>query len=373
MQLASAYDREMFVITESIKKWRQYLLGRHFRIYTDQQSFRNLHSQVIQTPTQHKWLIKLLRFDYEILYTPGRSNHVADALSRCQGSTEAIYLAISTCKPVLLEQLQHFYDSHDVGCALLAKFQDPSQTATDFAIQQGILYHKGRIFIPAETGLRPQLLEEFHSSPTGGHSGVKRTLVHLAAAFAWPNMAREVKIWVRECVACQAHKYSTQKPFGLLQPLPIPAQVWEDIAMDFITHLPTVHGKSVIWVIVDRLSKFAHFIALPTSFTAASIASVFLVDIHRLHEMPKSIVSDRDRVFVSKFWTELFKLSGTKLCFSSAYHPQTDGQTEVTNRILETYLCCFVSDTPKLWVQFLHLAEYWYNTSYQSALCMSPF
>lgn len=344
MQLASAYDREMFAIMEAVKKWRQYLLGRWFRIYTDQQSLRNLHSQVIQTPAQHKWLTKLLGFDYEIMYTPGRTNHVADALSRSEAGPVAMLVAISSCHPTILDQLQQFYTSHEVGKTLISKFQ----TVTDnshFSITQGILYFKGRIVIPEEVGLRTLLFEEYHASPLGGHSGVKGTLTRLAAAFAWPHMAKEIKARVRECVVCQMHKSPTQKPCGLLQPLAILSQVWEDISMDFITHLPLIHGKSVIWVVVDRLSKFGHFIALPATFSAATIAPIFLTEIHHLHGMPKTIISDWDRVFVSKFWQELFKLSRTKLCFSSAYHPQTNGQTEVLNRILETYLRCFVSDT----------------------------
>lgn len=127
------------------------------------------------------------------------------------------------------------------------------------------------------------------------------------------------------------------------------------------------------WVFIDRLTRYAHFIALPTQFTAISLAQVFLAEIYRLHGMPKPIVSDRDRVFVSKFWRELFRLNGTKLAFRSAYHPESDGQTMVTNRILETYRRCYVSDAPKQWVHFLHLAEYWYNSSFQSAIKMPPF
>jgi hypothetical protein len=134
--------------------------------------------------------------------------------------------------------------------------------------------------------------------------------------------------------------------------------------MDFVTHLPNSGGKMVIWIMVDRLTKSAHFLALPTHFSAASIAHIFLTEIHRLHRIPKTIVCDRDRVFVNKFWRELFSLSGTTLAFSNAYHPETDGQTEVSNRIMETYLRCFACDTPMHWVQFLHLAEFRYNSSY---------
>jgi hypothetical protein len=373
MSLASAYEREMYAITSAVKKWRHYLLGRRFRIYTDQKSLRGLLSQTIQTPAQHKWLTKLLGFDYEIFYTPGRENVVADALSRMDTASELLFSAISVCEPEFLEQLRKFYLTDPIGQALITKFQGQTNMQSPFAVHQGLLYYHTRLFIPLETTLREQLLTEFHSTPLGGHSGVRGTIARLAASFAWPHMAKDVQQFVQQCSVCQQHKYPTHKPYGLLQPLPIPQQVWEDISMDFITHLPSSHGKSTIWVVVDRLSKYAHFIPLPPHYTAVSLASLFISEIYRLHGMPKTIVSDRDRIFISRFWKELFKLNGTTLCFSSAYHPQTDGQTEVTNRILETFLRCFVCDSPKAWVTFLPLAEYWYNSSYQSAIKMTPF
>ncbi|KAL0413692.1 UNVERIFIED_CONTAM: hypothetical protein Sradi_1570900 [Sesamum radiatum] len=143
--------------------------------------------------------------------------------------------------------------------------------------------------------------------------------------------------------------------------------------MDFITNLPPSCGKSAIWVIVDRLNKYAHFIALPSKFSAPSLATIFTVEIYRLHGMPKSIISNRDPRFLSTFWRELFRLSGTTLAYSSAYHPQTDGQTEVVYRVLSTYLSCFVSKEPQLWFRYLHLVEFWYNSSHQSSIGMTPY
>ena len=159
-------------------------------------------------------------------------------------------------------------------------------------------------------------------------------------------------------------KSSNQPPAGLLQPLPIPDKIWQDLAMDFITGLPLSDGYTTILVVVDRLSKQAHFGALPRAYSAPKVANLFAQMVWRLHGMPISIVSDRDAIFLSKFWTELFTLSGTVLKRSTAYHPQTDGQSKVLNRILQQYLRCFVTEYLTKWHKYLHWAEYCYNVTF---------
>jgi hypothetical protein len=185
----------------------------------------------------------------------------------------------------------------------------------------------------------------------------------------WPN----IRTYIAGCEVCQRHKYETLSPVRLLQPLPVPDCIWSKLSMDFIDALPNSRGYTMIMVVVDRLSKAAHFVALKDPYTVASVARAFMDNIIKLHGLQKSIVSYSNRIFTSKFWQELFHLQGTKLKLSFGYHPQTDGQTEVVNRCLKTYLWCFVSTQPKQWVQWLSWAEYWYNTTYHTSTKMTPF
>jgi hypothetical protein len=171
----------------------------------------------------------------------------------------------------------------------------------------------------------------------------------------------------------QRNKGETIKPSDTLQLLSIPPAIWKDISTEFITGLPKSGNKLVIMVVVDRLSKYAHFCTLQHPFIASTVAQIFMDRVFKIHGMSHSIISNHDPTFTSNFWQELFKLQGTQLHLSTTYHPRTDGQMEVVNKCLETYLRCFASKKKHQWTQWLPLAEWWYNTSYHTATHMTPF
>ena len=186
-------------------------------------------------------------------------------------------------------------------------------------------------------------------------------------------MKGDVENYIKQCTTCQKAKHSLQHPMGLLQPLPVPEGIWQDLTMDFIEGLPKSEGYSVILVVVDRLTKYAHFMAIIHPYTVATVAQTFLDNVVKHHGFPTSIVSDRDTIFVSNFWKQLFTLYKVELKLSTAYHPQTDGQSERVNQCLEMYLRCVVHDSPSKWKSWLSLVELWYNTSFHSSLGCSPF
>lgn len=176
-------------------------------------------------------------------------------------------------------------------------------------------------------------------------------------------MKSSVASFVKTCTTCQQVKPDRSRYPGLLQPLEIPPAAWHTITMDFVTGLPKSGHADCVLVVVDKFSKYGHFLPLHHPYTAVSVARLFLDHIYKLHGLPVAIVSDRDPVFTTKFWKELFSLAGVQLQMSSAYHPQSDGQTEWVNQCMETFLRCFVNACPLKWLKWLPLAEYWYNTS----------
>ncbi|GMI86385.1 hypothetical protein HRI_002307800 [Hibiscus trionum] len=370
MQAASTYQREMYAITQAVAKWRQYLIGRHFVIITDQRSIRELTQQTIQTSDQQQWLAKLIGYDFEIKYLPGKLNTVADALSREVG---AQLLAFTRPTFGIFEDIQTATQLDEYFSQLLTNIRSGTLDAQGYSEVNGLILLHNRVVVPSESALRSHLFREFHCSTMGGHAGISRTFRRLSSNFHWPQMRRDVRKFFSECLICQRMKSDNLAPTGLLQPLSIPQQVFEDISLDFITSFPKSNGKEALLVVVDRLTKYGYFFALPRHYDAPYIAKIMVQGIIKLHGIPQSMVSDRDPIFASEIWIEIARLQGTDLCLSSAYHPQFDGQTEALNRCLEMYLRCMTGDEPSKWENYLPWAEYWYNKAFQASTGMTLF
>jgi hypothetical protein len=222
--------------------------------------------------------------------------------------------------------------------------------------------------------LKDKILCEAHESAYSIHPGGNKMYHDLKATYWWYGMKRDVAEYVALCDTCQRVKAEHQRPTGLLQPLQVPEWKWEEIAMDFIVGLPrTESGYDSIWVIVDRLTKVAHFIPIKTTYSGPQLAELYVSRIVCLHGVPKKIVSDRGTEFTSRFWERLHEALDTQLRFSSAYHPQTDGQIERVNQILEDMLRAYALQYGRSWDKSLSYAEFSYNNSYQESLKMAPF
>jgi hypothetical protein len=238
----------------------------------------------------------------------------------------------------------------------------------------GVLWFEDRLVVPKNPELRKKLLDEAHISKFSMHPKSNKMYHDLKSLYWLTRMKREIAKYVSECDTCQRVKASHLKVAGTLQPLPIPSWKWEDICMDFIVGLPnTSRHHDSIWVIVDRLTKTAHFLPIHTTHKAEKYAEIYIDQIVHLHGIPKTIMSDRGALFVARFWEQLQKSLGTTVIKSSAYHPQTDGQTKRVNQILEDMLRAYVLHYGKNWDKCLSLTEFSYNNIYQSSLKMAPF
>ncbi|GKA40938.1 retrotransposable element Tf2 [Tanacetum coccineum] len=344
-QALSTYDKEFLVVLMALERWRSYLLDRYFKIKTDHFNLKYLLNQRVTTPFQAK----------------------------ITNRSELNSLILSTITSELLQKVQGSYANNPFLQKVIQKIANGTQTSIKYVWEGNVLKRKGKIIVGADEQLRTIIVQHYHAGAVGGHFGTNVTAHKVGTLFYWKGLHKAVKKVIRECDMCQRQMADLAAYPGLLQPLPIPEKIWSEISMDFISGLPKSQGKIVIFVVVDRLSKYAHFMALSHPYTASLVPQVFLDTVYKLHELPNSIVSDRDSVFLCLFWQSLFKILKVELKMSTAYHPQTDGQTEVVNKCLECYLRCMTGERPKEWVQWLPLAEYWYNTNKHSSINVTPY
>ncbi|KAI3751827.1 hypothetical protein L2E82_22918 [Cichorium intybus] len=329
------HDLELAAVVLALKLWRHYLYGVKF-------------------------------------YHPGKANVVADALSR----KEAPLKVTSACMGVASRLPELIRSAQEEACkpenvksermvGYLKHLEENAQKLKTF---------RGRVWVPKHGEARKLLLEDGHFSRYAVHPGSTKMYRTLKPMYWWPGMKRDIGRFVERCLTCLQVKSNHQKPYGEIQPLPIPEKKLDHITMDFVTKLPrTPRGYESIWVIVDRLTKSAQFIPYKEKYRVDQLAKIYIDEVICRHGFPASIVSDRDSRFTSRFWQSLQKQLGTKVLMSTAYHPQTDDQSERTIQTLEDMLRTCVIDFGGSWEDHLPLVEFAYNNSYHSSIQMAPY
>lgn len=363
-------EQEMLGIIKALKEWRCYVEGcQGLTLITDHNPLTFFSVQPTLSRRQARWSEFLSRFHYEVKYSPGASNP-ADSLSRLYTHSPAVLSAmlfaitVSEFKSDLLDRIK-------VETHLDPHFQDQSNTRT-YVQQSGYWTYQDRIVVPSS--MQIEIIKEHHSNVVSGHFSWSRTVDLISRQFWWPRMRQSVQDYVASCLSCQRNKSSTQRPFGLLSPLDIPDSRWHTVTMDWITDLPTSSGGfNAILVIVDKLTKYVHLVPTTKESSSEDVARLFIANVYQYHGLPKVLISDRDTRFTSSFWRSFCKQLGIQPRYSTAFHPQTDGQTERTNRVLEEVLRHFIDGEHKQWEELLPLVSFAMNNAKSSSTGETPF
>ena len=392
-------DMELVTIVFALKIWHHYLYGEEFEVYSDHKSLKYIFTQRDLNMRQRRWMDFLEDYDFTLHYHPGKANVVADALSR---KSRGVLASIASREWRMLETVRQFglqYNQQAQGTlgslvatpSLLSRLieyqgQDIEIVSIRDRVQSGTgdegwtvhsngsLRYRGRVVVAHSIYLREEILREFHCSRFVVHLGGMKMYQDLRCQYYWSGTKRHVGDFVRRCLTCQQVKAEHQKPSGLLQPLEVAEWKWEHVTMDFVTHLPrTLQRHEAVWVIVDRLTKSAHFLAVRMTIALERFCRLYIREIVRLHGVPVSIVLDRDPRFMVHFWKSFQKAMGTWLTMSTTFHSQTDGQSERTTQVLEDMLRACVLDHKGSWEEHLPLLEFTYNNSYQVSIQMAPY
>ena len=261
-------------------------MGRHFKVKTHHDSLKYFLEQRLSSEEQQKWVTKMLSYDVEIICKNGKQNVVARALSIKDEDVEALLCAISIIQLDWINEAREEWKNDEEVWALIQKLQQDSSMSDTFSWQNDSLWYKYRLYLCKNSQLKQNILMELHTSPIGGHSGFLKTYHRVKKEFFWDGLKSDIQKFVAECLVCQQNKVETIKTPGLLQPLSIPSQRWEEVSMDFITSLPKSEGKSVIMVVVDKLTKYANFCALSHPFKSSTVSTAFMETIQKLHGNP---------------------------------------------------------------------------------------
>jgi hypothetical protein len=350
-------------------------MGKRFKLRTYHSGLKYLFGHGTLNARKNMWLEFLNEYDFDIKHIKGKENKVVDALSRRVHEMYATTISMYTSylKDRILEIAKSYLQYMEINTKLQQYILQ--QKIDNFELKEDeIILYIGKIYVPNSQELKSLILKYMNNVPYARHPSYHNTIKFVKSQHYWPGMKIEVVDFIAKCLEFQKVKAKQRHPVGLRQPLPIPMWKWEVVTMDFITKLPkTTKQHDSIMVVVDKLTKGAHFIPVKLTHKETNIVDIYMREIARLHGIPKKIVSNKDSKFTSKFWKGLFNGFATNLKFSTTYHLESDGKTKRVNQVIEDMLRMYVMDKPSKWEDYFHLAEFAYNNGYQASLKMIPF
>ena len=417
------YDKELMAIIRCFEEWRPELEGAPspIKVITDHKNLEYFTTTKLLNRRQARWSEFLSRFNFQITYRPGKQGVKPDALTRRsedlpkEGDERLAHQSQvvlkkenwklsplkvqrvrirqphlqpsavreeSTLSLELPEEISRLldigYETDEDLQSILQALKDgaprhPKITLAECTIIQDRLLYRDRIYIPDYDPLKTALLKASHEHPIAGHPGRARTYDLLSRDYYWPGMLSYIERWVKNCHTCRRSNPARDARQGVLKPLPVPERAWQHLSIDFITHLPPSEGNDAILIIACRLTKMRHIIPCKGTCDAEDTARYYLKEVWKLHGLPQTIVSDRGPQFVAEFWKKLTQQLSINALLSTAYHPETDGQTERLNAVLEQYLRAYVSYLQDDWSRWLPLAEFAANSLKSETTGMSPF
>ncbi|KAF8755227.1 hypothetical protein RHS01_05546 [Rhizoctonia solani] len=342
------HDKELLAIIKALEEWRIFLeaTDKPVQVFTDHRNLEYWMQARTFNRRHARWRVFLSNFNFEIHYRPGKQSGKPDALSR-----RLDYVDLPT-EPEVMLPAEVFANTSEEEVKIVTEIcsrlrEDPSlepiiqfltedadnappsirKAYRDYNWEEDLLWYRGKLVVPDSETLKEQLLKEFHNSPLAGHPGQQRTLKLLSRNYWWPGMKSSAKEWVECCPTCQANRRAHALVIAL-KPLEVPPYPFHTISYDFITGFPKSNGHDAILVVIDSFSKFGHFIPTTKKVTSKGLAELFISHVWKLHGLLVKTILDRGTTFTGKFLRALYQRLGVKPSFSSAYHPESDGQTK---------------------------------------------
>lgn len=388
-------DKELLAIVQAFEDWHLYLEGTSspVTVYTDHSNLQTFMDKMRLSRRQARWAQKLAEYNFVIVYREGKANGKADALSRRSGDLpkegdgrgrpiDSIlkpqnFLSFAATTNFHAE-VSKSLATDTLGQSVIKALNSgdsrhPKVALAECSYSNGLLLVNGLLYIPDDESLQAKIIRSCHEHPAAGHPGRAATFELLTREYWWPSMRRTIARYIRNCDTCSRIKPARHAPYGFLSPLTVPQRRWESCSMDFIVGLPVSDGKDALFVVVDRLTKMAHFIPCTSEIDSPEAARLFADHVFKHHGLPATIVADRGPQFRSQFLKSLCNILAISQNLSSGFHPQTDGQTERINAILEQYLRAYCNYQQDNWVELLTLAEFSYNNTVSSTTGVTPF